>query len=418
MLHKMRVKLALYFMLLALVLHMLGSSVAIVLLNIDLEHSADAYLADLLDEVRPGIEITAGLPSLKTWVERLEKDRLRILSTIQIYSPDGSLIEHFGPTGIAMLENGRVAMATDVGQLSVRSRYMVIAEDGKQVGYLQVQQNTRAGDQAIHQAISAAFLVMPILAILVALSGYWFASIALEPVEQTMRMLRRFVADAGHELNTPVAVISASLETLTEVAKDSKLQTGELIEIVSTANARMGELASDLVFLARVEDPILAYPLELLKTAPIVEDVARDFQIIASQKHIDVQVVQNDAAEVSGNAEFIRRMLSNLLSNAIRYTDPDGHIQVSSRVSGANLEIAVTDSGIGIPPESLGLVFDRFYRVDKARSRVEGGAGLGLSIVKAVVEAHKGSVTVTSELGKGTTFKVLIPLWRRPKRIS
>jgi two-component system phosphate regulon sensor histidine kinase PhoR len=111
-----------------------------------------------------------------------------------------------------------------------------------------------------------------------------------------------------------------------------------------------------------------------------------------------------------GNLEFLRRMVTNLASNALRYTDEGGTIVVWAEVEGRNLAIKVSDTGIGIPPESIDHVFDRFYRVDKARARAAGGAGLGLSIVKAVVETHKGNITVSSEVGRGSTFKVTIPL--------
>lgn len=416
--HQMRLKLALYFMSLALLLHFVGSSVGIVLLNAGLERSTDNFLKELVSEVMPAIQILDNRPTLKNWVERLHQDNLRILSTIQLFDNDRHLLEQYGPPGVLSLASGRLEGSTPNGKLSVRSFNQSINEGGHRYGYVQIQEPTRQNDSAILQAIYAALLVMPVLGVLVALAGYWFASIALKPVEQTMHLLRRFIADAGHELNTPIAIIAASLETLQETLREHNITAQDLTGLITSATARLSELASDLIFLARVEDPMLAYPFTPIRIGQIVEDVARDYQILAVQKHLQLQVIHVDESEVTGNAEFLRRMVSNLLSNGLRYTDSGGRLEISSRSTGNQVEIAVTDTGIGIPAECLAMVFDRFFRVDKARARAEGGAGLGLSIVRAVVETHKGTVNVTSEVGKGTTFTVILPLLKRPSKAA
>jgi signal transduction histidine kinase len=414
----MRLKLALYFMSLALLLHFVGSSVGIILLNAGLERSTDNFLKELVSEVMPAIQIVDSRPTLKNWVERLREDNLRILSTIQIFDKDRQLLEHYGPPGVPLFFSGRLEGSSLNGQLSVRSCNQLIRESGKIYGYVQIQEPTRQNDSAILQAIYAALLVMPVLGVLVALAGYWFASIALKPVEQTMHLLRRFIADAGHELNTPIAIIAASLETLQETLREHSIDGQELTSLIAAATARMSELASDLIFLARVEDPMLAYPFTPIRIGQIVEDVARDYQILAAQKHLQLQVANVDESEVNGNAEFLRRMIGNLLSNSLRYTDAGGRLEISSRSAGNQVEIAVSDTGIGIPADCLAMVFDRFFRVDKARARAEGGAGLGLSIVRAVVETHKGTVNVTSTVGQGTTFTISLPLIKRPGKAS
>jgi Signal transduction histidine kinase len=142
----------------------------------------------------------------------------------------------------------------------------------------------------------------------------------------------------------------------------------------------------------------------------LLEDVCEDFTNLAKTRNIHFKLGSVSEQEIMGNLEFLRRMVTNLASNALRYTDEGGTIIIWSEVEGRNLAIKVSDTGIGIPQESINHVFDRFYRVDKARARAAGGAGLGLSIVKAVVESHKGNISVTSEVGRGSTFKVTIPL--------
>ncbi|MBC7998671.1 MAG: HAMP domain-containing histidine kinase [Leptolyngbya sp.] len=231
----------------------------------------------------------------------------------------------------------------------------------------------------------------------------------MRPAESAMQLLRRFVADAGHELNTPIAIIEASLEALTEILRENNVKE-ELTEVIAKASARMGELASDLIFLAQVENPISHYVMGPVKTKKLLEDVTKDFQSLAKTRDIHFKLGAVADEEVIGNLEFLRRMVTNLGSNALRYTDEGGTVIIWSEVDGRDLAIKVSDTGIGIPDDSINHIFDRFYRVDKARARAAGGAGLGLSIVKAVVDAHRGDISVSSEVGRGSTFKVRIPL--------
>src|SRR5579875_289363 len=408
----MRVKLALFFMSIVLFLHVLGAGTSIFLLDKGLRENMDRSLMELLAEIRPSVQIIEGRPSLKSWAETVKRGKLKIPASIQLYDAGGRLLEEYGPPGVPRLGNGRLESYPGAVESRVRSWNESIVRQGVLFGHLQVQDSSRQKNNAIKQAIYAALLVMPFLGALVALIGYWFASVALTPIEEGVQLMRRFVADAGHELNTPVAIISASLETLEEVLREHNLSQ-DLTDTIAKATARMSELASDLVFLARVEDPMSAYPIGPIKSKGLIEDLAGVYDPLASQKNIRLKLLQIDDAEVVGNAEFLRRMLSNLLSNGLRYTDPGGEITISTELTPRYLDIHVSDTGMGIPPESLQRVFDRFYRVDKARSRLAGGAGLGLSIVKAVVEAHGGKVSVASEVDRGSTFTVSIPLSRR-----
>lgn len=411
MLKRMRVRLATYFVCLALILHLLGSATSIVLLSSILSNAMDTMLLDLLAEIRPSVQTMEDHPTLVTWADRAKQQDLPILATIQLYDAKRALAEEYGPSGIPVLKNGQLESRTQSENRVVRSTYEAVVKDGKTIGYVQVQASTATNDHALEQALKSALLVMPLLVACVAASGYWFAGVALRPVEETMRLLRRFVADAGHELNTPIAIIEASLETLHDVLKDH--DQDNLVDIIGKSASRMSELSSDLVFLARVEDPISAYPMSRVDVGKLVAEVAKDFEPLAKNKHIELKVLQQADLEIVGNAEFLKRMLGNLLSNGLRYTDPGGQLSIASEQRAGLLDIHVSDTGMGIPQESVDHIFDRFYRVDKARARAAGGAGLGLSIVKAVVDAHGGEVKVTSEIGKGSKFTVSLPLGRR-----
>lgn len=405
----MRVKLALYFMCLVLVLHMVGATAFYVLFSVSLVRSNEALLADLVSEIRPSIKVEAGRPTLKDWAERADEANSMVTASIQVFDKDKNLLEKYGSDGIEKLAKGRLEERDQSGRITVRSLNEKINYSGKLCGYLQVQVSTKQNDQASELAIYAAIVAMPFLGALVAIAGYLFSGLALKPAEQAMQLTRRFVADAGHELNTPIAIIEASLEALTEILRENNVKE-DLTDIIAKASARMSELASDLIFLARVENPISHYVMAPVSVRKLLEDVCEDFSTLAKTRDIHFKLGAVTDLEVMGNLEFLRRMVTNLASNALRYTDEGGTIIIWSEAEGRNLAIKVSDTGIGIPPESIDHVFDRFYRVDKARARAAGGAGLGLSIVKAVVESHKGNITVTSEVGRGSTFKVTIPL--------
>ncbi|MCC7531882.1 MAG: HAMP domain-containing histidine kinase [Candidatus Melainabacteria bacterium] len=409
MLNQMRVKLALSFMCLVLVLHLAGATAFYVLFSVSLVRSNEALLSDLVSEIKPSIKIENGIPTLKDWAKRANEANSRVTASVQVFDKDKRLLEKYGDDGIEKLAVGRMEERNPTASKKVRSLNEKIRAEGKDCGYLQVQVSTKQNDQASELAIYATIVAMPFLGALVAIAGYLFSGLALRPAEQAMQLTRRFVADAGHELNTPIAIIEASLEALTEILRENNVKE-DLTEIIAKASARMSELASDLIFLARVENPISHYVIAPVRVKKLLEDVCEDFATLAKSRDIHFKLGSVSEVEVMGNLEFLRRMVTNLASNALRYTDEGGTIVVWSEVEGRNLAIKVSDTGIGIPPESINHVFDRFYRVDKARARAAGGAGLGLSIVKAVVESHKGNISVTSEVGRGSTFKVTIPL--------
>lgn len=409
MLKRMRLRLALYFMCLFLVLHLIGATAFYVLFSSSLARSNETLLASLLSELRPSIRLIGDKPSLADWAQRARETETTIGATIHLFDRNGKLLEKYGPDGIDQIFNGRKQEQDTNDPKSVRSRNEKIITAGHEQGILQVQVSTKQNDQANQLAIYAAIVATPFIAALVALAGYIFSGIALRPAEHAMQLLRRFVADAGHELNTPIAIIEASLEALTEILRENNVKE-ELTEVIAKASARMGELASDLIFLAQVENPISHYVMGPVKTKKLLEDVTKDFQSLAKARDIHFKLGAIADEEVIGNLEFLRRMITNLGSNALRYTDEGGTVIIWSEVEGRDLAIKVSDTGIGIPEDSINHIFDRFYRVDKARARAAGGAGLGLSIVKAVVDAHRGDISVASEIGRGSTFKVKIPL--------
>jgi len=218
---------------------------------------------------------------------------------------------------------------------------------------------------------------------------------------------RDFVANASHELKTPAASIQAAAETLVSVAARDPAAVPRFASQLEREALRLSRIMADLLDLSRLESGSeLGQPVRL---DALVREEAERFEERCRETGLSLEVDAPAPASVSGSARDLSLLVRNLVDNAIRYTRPGGRITVTVVPGGAVAELRVADDGLGIPTRDLPRVFERFYRVDRARSRETGGTGLGLAIVKHVAENHGGSVEVTSELGRGSTFTVRLP---------
>jgi len=227
-------------------------------------------------------------------------------------------------------------------------------------------------------------------------------------------MRRDFVANVSHELKTPLAAIRGFAETLRDGALDEPTVARRFTERIVSQCRRLQELLDDLLTLSRLEGVAPALEREPVALAAIVHRAVELIAAVAREKKVEIEVEAGDEPlpPVLGDPDGLERLVLNLLDNAIKYNRPEGRITVRlSRTDGEAL-LEVTDTGIGIPPESIPRLFERFYRVDKGRAREEGGTGLGLAIVKHVAQTHGGQVEVESRAGQGSTFRVRLPLGR------
>jgi heavy metal sensor kinase len=233
----------------------------------------------------------------------------------------------------------------------------------------------------------------------------------IERLEKSFARQRRFVADASHELRTPVAAIRSMTDvTLASSAAVSPDEYKVVLHDVNVESERLGHLISDLLSLARVDENKLLLEREVVRLDQLVPDVVATMELLATEKNITLSVEANEPAPVLGDEARLIQVIMNLVDNAVNYTNAGGNIMLEVHVEGDNVYLSVIDSGIGIGPEHLEHIFERFYRVDPARSRAAGGTGLGLSIVDWVVDAHNGTISVVSKPGQGTTFMVQLPL--------
>jgi two-component system phosphate regulon sensor histidine kinase PhoR len=230
-------------------------------------------------------------------------------------------------------------------------------------------------------------------------------------VRKLEQMRIDFVANVSHELRTPLAAVLGALETVADAQTDAAT-TGRFLEIAQRNATRLQAIVSDLLELSSIESQSNRMALEPLSVGSPLRSAAAALAGAAESKGVELSVapVALDLPLVSGNHERLERVFTNLIENAIKYTPAGGHVHVRARLSGRALEVEVEDDGIGIPAAHLPRVFERFYRVDRSRSREMGGTGLGLAIVKHVVRAHGGNVEVESEEGCGALFRVRLPV--------
>ncbi|HTR99319.1 MAG TPA: ATP-binding protein, partial [Bacteroidota bacterium] len=225
------------------------------------------------------------------------------------------------------------------------------------------------------------------------------------------RVRSEFLGNVSHELRTPIFSLQGFLETLLDGAIDDPSVNREFLEKAHRHATRLNTLLNDLIEISRIESGEMKMSFRFVPLASLLDEVQEEMGPAAARKNLTLTVDAGPGAadQVYGDKERLKQVMINLLDNAIKYTDPGGRIAVSARRQGAAaLSIDVTDTGSGIPAQHLSRIFERFYRVDKDRSREVGGTGLGLAIVKHIVEAHGGTIRVESTVGKGSTFSVTL----------
>ncbi|MHB8072122.1 MAG: sensor histidine kinase [Candidatus Cryosericum sp.] len=263
----------------------------------------------------------------------------------------------------------------------------------------------RPVEQDMQELWKAAAWAGPVAFLFIVLAGLIAASLALRPVTESMRRLEQFTGDAGHELRTPLSSIALNAQVALNQDEQPDEFRRHLTAIASQAE-RSTRLSESLLLLARL-DRQEEVPMEPCKLAGIWHDLSITFADQLAAKELTLQTPSEELSVIA-NRDLLTVALDNLLENAVRYSPPAGVIAVTALRTGERVTIAVTDHGAGIPPAAMAHIWDRFYRVDPSRSRESGGNGLGLAIVRKAVEAMHGHVAVTSEVGNGSTFSLIL----------
>ena len=234
----------------------------------------------------------------------------------------------------------------------------------------------------------------------------------MDRLENSFAQMRQFSSDASHELRTPLTVLQGQNELVLSKLRDPKEYQEVIISNLEEIKY-MSKVLEDLFVLSRSDENQVLLNYKRMDLRDMVEEVCRHAEILAEEKDISIVIAFLEQVKINGDEVRLRQMVWNILHNGIKYTQPGGELKVSLLEESGFALLSIQDTGIGIPEKDLPFIFDRFYRVDKARSKDEGGSGLGLSICRHIAEAHKGKIEVESKPGLGTRFKVQIPSTRR-----
>jgi signal transduction histidine kinase len=285
-------------------------------------------------------------------------------------------------------------------------------QDRKDWGYFQVGRSLKDFEDYLGRVKWALKLGLPISLILVGGASWWLAGLAMQPIYKSYKQIEQFTADAAHELRTPLAASLATVESALLMPYLEDKDARDVLTTIARQDRRLTQLVADLLLLARMDKQ----PAPLRRQSCCLNDLVSDLveelstRAIAARITLTLEVHSATTLEVFGDLDQLYRLVSNLIVNAIQYTPASGTVKIILERSDRYAMIRVSDTGIGIAPSEQKRIFDRFYRVNSDRSRHTGGSGLGLAIAKAIALTHHGSLTVQSQLGRGSTFTLQLPL--------
>ncbi|MBX9692324.1 MAG: HAMP domain-containing histidine kinase [Cyanobacteria bacterium] len=413
MFKSLRICLTLWFVLLSSLAYILTTAFTGVLLHHQLTHAIDFELNELIVENLPNVHYDESRLAYVHSSSPLSIKPIRMLASIQVFDENGVLVHQSGAKGVTKLYR-QTAVEVPFDKHHLRSKSRALFFNKIIVGYLQVQLPTDQRERAEKERLLMLLLTAPALLALLACAGYIFTTIVTKPIEQAFSILREFMINAGHELNTPLSVAQAVLDNLERNHTDPDHVAAKL-SVLSLSINRMRSLVDDMMLLSKLEaDTKLRQNPELIAFNKLLAETVEHVRPLFDEKKIELHTEEFEPAWTRGNASQLQQMIVNLLSNALNYNKPDGTVQVNMKLTAHTLVLTIGDTGIGISAEALPKVFDRFFRAEESRSRLTGGSGLGLSIVRAIVKAHDGEISITSEIDAGTKVTVTLPLEAQP----
>ncbi len=282
-------------------------------------------------------------------------------------------------------------------------------------GYIRVSESTEKIDEELNLLGWGLTWGGVTAIILSGIGGWWLTRQSLKPIESSFQKLKQFTTDASHELRTPLTAIKTSVAVMQNHPERIHPADVKKFQAIESATNQINHLIEDLLLLARTDVTTAISTTEWLSIPldELLEDLVDFLLPQAQEKKITLKLTTISDIFVKGNPYQIKRLFSNLLTNALQYTPMGGMVTVSMAKSDHKIIVTIADTGIGIAPEHLALVFDRFWREDRARNHRDGGMGLGLAISLAIAQSHGGEITVRSQVGVGSVFSVRLSVISR-----
>ncbi|MBW4560554.1 MAG: HAMP domain-containing histidine kinase [Mojavia pulchra JT2-VF2] len=329
------------------------------------------------------------------------------------YNAQKQLVQFFGdtPSELLKVKAGFKTLNSENHQAWLRQVTLPVYQNGLLIGYLQVAIPLTTTENNLADFRLVLAISVPTTLGLITLAGWWLGGLAMQPIRYSYEQLQRFTADASHELRSPLAAVISNAQFGSISSCSNPEQQRQRFQKVVDIAKSMSLLVDNLLFLARHEGRLPAKLLQevnlnnlLLK---LVDDYAK--QPVAQHLSLNCELPTN-SVNVIAEKDLLSQAIINLLSNACKYTPAGGKVQLKIFTQPHQAIIQVVDNGIGIPEPDLHHIFERFYRVDKKRSRKTGGFGLGLAIAQQIVQAHGGVIRAFSVVGQGSTFEIILPL--------
>lgn len=314
--------------------------------------------------------------------------------------------------------SGRSEWQTLVDRQGIRYRQvsLPLQIDNQPAGYVQVGRSLQDLNQNLAALRWTLLIGCAIALLLVAWSSWWLAGLAIRPIYSSYQQMQQFTADAAHEFRTPLAAMQATIEATlrfqTKLDSPTIEPNSGALTVLQRQTLRLSELVGDLLLLTRIDQHKGAEKHLPCCLNDLISDLIEELAFLAVKEEIklSMQLQVSNLVYVLGDEEQLYRMVCNLINNAIQATPAEGKVTVVLRRDEQCAIIQVQDTGLGIPLADQRRIFDRFYRMEQDRSRHTGGSGLGLPIALAIAQAHKGTIQVQSEVGRGSTFTVYLPL--------
>lgn len=384
------------------------------------QNSAEDYMSDVMKSVNS--ETVTLHPGKGNAPDTVEVDwevlEMRDESALMILSEDGDVLSMLSPGKTFRekvendLENLRTAVLdgkNESGIVMTNIRYM--KQPLKGIGTKVVLLDRASELKAIYFQFRMYIVLAFIILILILLLCEYLARRSILPVDEAIRTQQQFIADASHELKTPLAVILANLDILSTSPDSTIRESGKWLESTKSEANRMSKLVNEMLFLARSDAAMdMHYNFRLISLTDVVEEVVLTTEALAFERNISLESDIAENSQVVGDFERLKQVVMILVENATKYVDEGGTIRVQLTSAPRRTEVlTVTNTGTPIPPEKAEHIFERFYRVDESRVREQGGYGLGLSIAQKIVEKHNGEIGLDYSNENGTRFSVRLP---------